>query len=285
MSGFHDRPSSVPRLWLARIGTAFLATAAMIAPALPGASAQSLSADPMLSAEIKPVDELLTATGEPGPHRVPGHYFTSPTAPAEQLDIAPRVLVGPSTPVVVGTSVCTLAVTGVDRDGHKVGITAGHCGKAGDPVASLDLESAGRIGTFVRSGSPDYGVITFHDDVQLTRSYNNVTINQLGGAQPVFGEQLCKTGVTTGTKCGPFLTVSDGFLVSHICASIGDSGGPLYRDERLVGIVNGGLGALPSCHTPVQGPVHAPLAGLSWEVLAADLDRVGGVGAGFVLPG
>src|SRR5699024_737198 len=53
----------------------------------------------------------LTATDHPGPHRVPGHYFTSPTAPAEQQRIKPRALLGPSTPIMVGDSICTLSVT------------------------------------------------------------------------------------------------------------------------------------------------------------------------------
>lgn len=265
----------------AAVGLAMTVAASVVAPQ---ATAQSLSSDPMLSYEIKPFDDLLNATGEPGPHRVPGHYFTSPQPLQAQLDIAPTALVGPSTPVIVGESVCTLAVTGVDRDGHKVGITAGHCGKAGDPVTSFDLPSTGQIGTFVRAGEPDYGVIEFNDDVQLTRTYNNVTIDQLGGAQPGPFQQLCKTGVTTGTKCGPFLGVSEPFLISHICGSIGDSGGPLYQDRRLVGIVNGGVGQLPSCHTPLQGPIHAPVAGMSWNAIAAGMDKVGGIGAGFALP-
>ncbi len=229
-------------------------------------------------------DAFLKATGQPGPHRIPGHYFTSPGIPQAQRDAAPSVLAGPSMPIYVGNNICTLSVVGYDKAGNKVGITAGHCGGPGAPVVSMDAEKAGQIGTVVRNGYPDVAVIKFNNKVRLTRSYNNVSIGALGGATPASLQQLCKTGVATGVSCGPMLAISGPFLVSHLCGSIGDSGAPIYVGNRLVGIVNGGMANLPSCTTPLQGPLHAPTAGAAWNVIAADLNAAGGVGAGFRLP-
>lgn len=246
-----------------------------------GAPTPSASAAPGSS---QAVDGFLKATGQPGPHRVDGHYFTSPGVPAAQRAIAPKTLLGPSTPILVGDSVCTLAVAGIDKHGNKVGITAAHCGGPGTPVASLDNTKGGRIGTVVRNGFADVSVIKFNPGVQLTRNYGKVAINQLGGRVPATGERICKTGISTGTSCGPMIAIDGPMLVSHLCGSYGDSGAPVYSRGRLVGIVNGGMFNLPSCRTPLQGPLHAPTAGTAWQVIKADLDSNGGVGAGFRLP-
>ena len=236
---------------------------------------------PQGSAQL--TDQILQATGQPGPHRVPGHYFTSPGVPPEQQAAAPNVIVGPSTPLYVGHSICTAAIAGHDAQGNKIAITAGHCGAPGAPVASMDAIGAGKIGEFVRSGYPDYGVIKLHDDVQVSSSYGNVNITETKTQLPARFQNLCKTGISTGTSCGPFYEVASPYIHAHICGSHGDSGAPLYDGTRLVGIVNGGVGKLPSCTTPLQGPIHAPTAGAAWDVIQADLDAQGGVGAGFHL--
>ena len=261
----------------AALATAFAAMAGFsfgeVAPSASAATGSSQMAD-----------QFLKATGQPGPHRVDGHYFTSPGVPAAQKAIAPQTLVGPSTPILVGDSVCTLAVAGFDSHGNKVGVTAAHCGAPGTPVASLDNIKGGQIGTVVRNAFADVSVIKFNPDVQLTRNYGRVAIDRLGGPVPTTGQQICKTGISTGTSCGPMVAVNGPMLVTHLCGSYGDSGAPIYSRGRLVGIVNGGMFKLPSCRTPLQGPLHAPTAGAAWQVIKSDLDSNGGVGAGFRLP-
>lgn len=268
-------PTRTTRRFAALIAGAALAISATFGATF---NAPEASAAPAGSA-----DAFLKATGQPGPHRIPGHYFTSPGIPQAQRAAAPNVLAGPSMPIYVGNNICTLAVVGYDKAGNKVGITAGHCGKPGAPVTSMDSERAGQIGTVVRNGYPDYAVIKFNNKVRLTRSYNNVHLNALGGPTPGSLQQMCKTGVATGTSCGPMLAISGPFLVSHLCGSVGDSGAPIYVGNRLIGIINGGVANLPSCTTPLQGPFHAPTAGAAWIVIAADLNAAGGVGAGFRL--
>lgn len=258
-------------------------TTALVGAALASPAQAQIPGSAPLPTPEQALDQFLTATGQPGPHRVQGHYFTSPVPPKAQNDIRPTALVGPSTPLIVGDSVCTTAVAGYDAQGNKVAITAGHCGAPGTPVRSADAAEAGQIGTFERTGYPDYGVIKLNPNVQLTNSYGAVSINTLGGPIPGSFGTACKTGISTGTTCGPVLGVSGPFILAHICGSFGDSGGPLYAGGRLLGIINGGIGHLPSCTTPLQGPLHAPTAGAAWDVIKADLDSTGGVGAGLRL--
>lgn len=277
-SSLRPSPGSLGRRCLAAVGMAVtLVAGSLAAPA-------TATAAPAMSSPQQALDQFLTVTGEPGPHRVSGHYFTSPVPPKSQERIRPTALVGPSTPIAVGDSVCTVAVSGVDNQGNKIAITAGHCGKQGMKVRSLDAGEAGVIGTYVRSGYPDYGVIKLNPNVRLTNSYGRVTVNQLGGPVPGNFGQACKTGISTGTTCGPVLGVDGPFILAHICGSYGDSGGPLFVGNRLVGILNGGIGNLPSCTTPLQGPLHAPIAGAAWHVIQADLNAAGGAGAGLRLP-
>lgn len=270
----HSARTSVTRRGIAALSMAV----AMVGGAVAAPAAQAAPVGSSQPTSSAPAAEMMSGS------RVPGHFFQSPLPPQEQLDILPRALVGPSTPISVGDGICTTAVSGYDAAGNKVAITAGHCGKEGDPVYSLDAPSAGRIGTYVRGGQPDYGVIKLDDDVQLTNHYGAVTINQLGGPVPANNTQLCKTGITTGTTCGPKTGMEGAMIVAKMCGSNGDSGAPIYTDGRLVGIVNGGLGLLPSCVTPLQGDFHAPTAGADWNVIQQDLNANGGVGAGFRLP-
>lgn len=280
------RPNVTTRSSSRRFGGRVLrAAAAMVASVGLAAglglhSAGEASANPVMGS----VDSALKATGEPGPHRVPGHYFTSPGVPAAQKKMSPAPLMGPSTPVLVGRVVCTIAAAGYDAAGNKVAVTAAHCGGPGSPVTSLDVPEAGIIGKVVKVGNLDYSVIRLRPDTKLTRSYGRVNINHLGGSVPGFGQNACKTGVSTGTKCGPVLNQMGANFLSHICASYGDSGAPVYSRGRLVGIINGGFQALPSCTTPVQGPLHSPTISTSWNAIARDMNALGGSGAGFRLP-
>ena len=263
-----------------------LTTLAAVGIAFGGVTATLHSAPEAHAAPIgsNPVHGVLVATSQPGPHRVPGHYFTSPTPPRVQQNARPTAVFGPSTPIFIGNSICTVAVAGYDKFGNKVAITAGHCGVVGTEVRSMDAPEAGVVGRVATSGVFDYSVIKLRDDVRVTRHYGRANITRLGGAIPATGQNICKTGIATGTKCGPTLALSGSAFFSHICASFGDSGAPVYSNGRLLGILNGGLSPLPSCTTPLQGPLHSPTIATAWDPIAADLNVINGVGAGFRLP-
>lgn len=229
--------------------------------------------------------------GHPGPvlHRVDGSWFNAPDVPAESIadERQAHSLYGPGTPIYVGGSkFCTLAVAGYDNQGHKVGITAGHCASVGDPVMSADSWGMGATGTVVRVNPQlDYALIEFGPNADVTRTYNGVTINALGGGIGT-GQTVCKQGVATGYTCGVSWSDAGVSNISQVCAMQGDSGAPLMAGDRFVGLVTGGL--LPiaetACHTPLQGPIHTPTRALIGDLILGDINATGGVGAGFYLP-
>lgn len=228
--------------------------------------------------------------GRPGPvlHRVPGSWFSSPDIPKESRDAEARgvSLYGPGTPVFVDDGMCTLTAAGYDSAGRKIGITAGHCGQPGTRVTSADSPNVGVTGTIVRSNKDlDYAVIVFNDRAEVTRSYNGVTIDGVGGRVDA-GNTLCKRGVATGHSCGITWISQPDYNINQVCARPGDSGGPVIRDGRLVGMINGGV--LPydvlACNTPLQGAAFMPTVSNHMDPMLADMEATGGPGQGFHLP-
>ena len=229
----------------------------------------------------KPLEEWIL-------HRVPGSWFDAPRIPEESMVVQNQdaSLYGPGTPIYLGENMmCTLGAAGTDAQGRKVGITAGHCGQPGDKVWSADSWQVGPTGTVVASNQlHDYSVIELGADAQISRTYNGVTVNSVGG--PVApGDILCKQGVATGHTCGNVWAADDQVQISQLCAMVGDSGAPVLAGDRLVGMVSGGV--LPdqrlSCQTPLQGQLFMPTASQTIDSVLADVDARGGVGAGFRL--
>ncbi|KAB3523012.1 hypothetical protein GC425_03340 [Corynebacterium sp. zg254] len=262
------RPHTFTRHVQRIAAAAIIATGCLAAPVASAQSSVSGSLDNVLAA------------GQPGPHRVEGNYFTSPTAPAEQKAQPGVAIVGPSTPITMGDHVCTIAVAGTDEAGRAVALTAGHCGGVGADVRAMDAPAAGVIGKVARVVAGDVAVIELNDHARVAAHYNNVAIHQVGGPSPAVLQEVCKTGVATGTSCGVTINATNDRLLAHLCGSFGDSGAPIYAGNRLLAVLNGGLAGLPACTTPLQGPVHAPTVGTPWAKISADLNR-GGVGAGF----
>ena len=223
-------------------------------------------------------------------HRVAGSWFAQPDTPAAsmQAESEGASLYGPSTPVYVGgRQLCTIAATGYDRDGRKIAITAGHCGNIGDSVSSADSWRVGNSGTVIAHGGDlDYSVIELGSNARVTRSYNGVTVNSVGGETPNSGRRICKSGVATGTTCGNVWSKDHQTNISQVCAMPGDSGAPVMEDDRLVGMVSGGT--VPNydlaCRTPWQGDLFMPTVSTNMDAVVYDMDSRGGAGAGFRLP-
>ena len=221
-------------------------------------------------------------------HRVPVSWFDAPRIPEESMVVQDQgaSLYGPGTPIFLGNNqMCTIGVVGTDAQGRKVAVTAGHCGDPGDKVWSADSWQVGASGTVSTSNKyRDYSVIELGSNAEITRSYNGVTVNSLGGpVRP--GEILCKQGVGTGHTCGNVWTADSELHISQLCAMVGDSGAPVMAGDRVVGLISGGVLADQrfSCQTPLQGQLFMPTVSTSMDSVLADMDARGGVGAGFRL--
>lgn len=222
-------------------------------------------------------------------HRVPGSWFDAPRIPEASMVVQNQdaSLYGPGTPIYLGDNMmCTLGVVGTDAQGRKVGLTAGHCGQPGDQVWSADSWQVGPTGTVVSTNHVhDYSVVELGSNAELSRTYNGVTVNSVGG--PVVpGQVLCKQGVATGHTCGHVWAAGEEVHITQVCAMVGDSGAPLLAGDRMVGMISGGV--LPdhrlSCQSPLQGQLFMPTASRTMDAVLEDVDTRGGVGAGFRLP-
>lgn len=132
-------------------------------------------------------------------------------------------------------------------------LTAGHC--RGDTW----FDDGVPIGTTVVESFPgdDYKLIRIDNvgavNPQGTVLYNGGTYNVSSAGQPPVGSTVCRTGSTTGTRCGSiqaynatvrYAEGSVGELIrTNVCAEPGDSGGPLFAANGVaVGITSGGSG-------------------------------------------
>lgn len=144
---------------------------------------------------------------------------------------------------------------GVTRGGVQGFVTAGHCGNTNDGVYTLaNRRTLGpQIGSFKSSffgGSGDGA------HVELTGSHS-VSATVDGYNQPVRGQQVapegaavCRSGRTTGLKCGTILrynqTVNypeatiNGLTSVKVCAEGGDSGGSFISGDQAQGVLSGG---------------------------------------------
>ncbi|UYP18685.1 S1 family peptidase [Rhodococcus sp. Z13] len=192
---------------------------------------------------------------------------------------APPVPLGGGSGITLGDGTrdmydCTLTTIGYDSAGRLVGITAGHCGDPGWTVKSENDIDAGVLGRFVRvNPALDYAVVEFDPGkVVPVNRIGGVTITGLG-APPGFLDIACKEGRTTGNTCG--IVWGDVFQSretwTQMCVVQGDSGAPVVVGTTLVAMVNAYLAA----------PCIGPEVGTNMDAIITDINRTGGVGAGF----
>ncbi|MEU8926422.1 S1 family peptidase [Kitasatospora sp. NPDC048545] len=153
------------------------------------------------------------------------------------------------------------------KDAHDTYLlTAGHCGN----VASqwfTDAAHKTSIGPTLSSTFPGH-------DYALVR-YDNTALSHPGGftsaPNAVVGEQVKRTGSTTGTHSGRVTGLNAtvrytggdtvrGLIQTNVCAEPGDSGGPLYDGTKALGLTSGGSGNCTVGGTTFFQPVNAALA-------------------------
>ncbi|HEX5755507.1 MAG TPA: S1 family peptidase [Arenimonas sp.] len=171
---------------------------------------------------------------------------------------------------------------GVTRSGVQGYVTAGHCGNTNDGVYTLaNRRTIGpQIGSFKSSffgGSGDGA------HVELTGSHS-VSATVDGYNQPVRGQQVapegaavCRSGRTTGLKCGTILrynqTVNypeatiNGLTSVKVCAEGGDSGGSFISGDQAQGVLSGGNYSCKGKQASLATSYFQPIA----EILGSQL--------------
>lgn len=137
-------------------------------------------------------------------------------------------------------------------------LTAGHCGVIGTAWFN-DRRADKLLGTTVSSSFPgnDYSLIKYENGETpaapgIVEIGGGRGVKITGVADPVVGQQVFRSGSTTGFRDGrvtalnatvnyPEGTVS-GLIETTVCAEPGDSGGPLIAQGLALGVTSGGNG-------------------------------------------
>ncbi len=149
-------------------------------------------------------------------------------------------------------------------------VTAGHCGRAGATTTGFNNAAQGtfRVSKFGNGAGNDYAVV----DVNRNWTPRPVVatadgdVPVAGSREAPVGASVCRTGSTTGTRCGAItardasLRVSGrtvtGFIITSACAQPGDSGGALLAGNQAQGVLSGGAG---SCSGGRARTVYQPI--------------------------
>ncbi len=176
----------------------------------------------------------------------------------------PSVPVGGGSGILVlkggsSAAACTLTAIGHSRNGNRlIGITAGHCGTAGQRVFSEAYQNRGQIGTITYSTPDlDMAIIEFNGIVSPRRTIKGSTITGIDTSPIGFPTIMCKTGRTTGRTCGVVWASDKNTHFSQMCVIEGDSGAPVTVGSRLVGMVNAYY--FTACFGPETGTNIGPI--------------------------
>ncbi|RKN41092.1 S1 family peptidase [Micromonospora endolithica] len=154
-------------------------------------------------------------------------------------------------------------------------VTAGHCTRN----AATWYANSGQttvLGSRAGSSFPgnDYGIVRYTGTISHPSAVytypGTVTINGPGTA--FVGQAVCRSGSTTGVRCGTVTGLNQtvnyaqgsvsGLIRTNICAEPGDSGGPLYSaaNGTVLGVLSGGSGNCTSGGTTYYQPIGEILA-------------------------
>jgi streptogrisin C len=133
-------------------------------------------------------------------------------------------------------------------------VSAGHCGTAGSTTTGFNQKDQGTFAASTFPGSGDFSFVKVNGDwtPQPVVATENGDVPVAGSQEAPVGAAICRTGSTTGTRCGvveakdatvryPEGTVT-GLTRTNVCAEGGDSGGPWMSGDQAQGVTSGGSG-------------------------------------------
>jgi streptogrisin C len=147
-------------------------------------------------------------------------------------------------------------------------VTAGHCGGVNSPTLGYNNVSQG---TFAGSSFPgnDYGWVRTNGNwtpQPWVNNYSGGNVLVAGSQDAAIGSSVCRSGRTTGWRCGTILGRNEtinyaqgavsGLSRSNACAEPGDSGGSWISGNQAQGVTSGGSGNCSSGGTMWFQPVN-----------------------------
>jgi hypothetical protein len=172
--------------------------------------------------------------------------------------------------IVIGEATCSVAYVERRRaDGRTYAITAGHCGQPGAEVIAPASGATGSIveAVVVTDGvhkGVDVGLVDFGNSVAAgtTVGDGRWPTDRIARRWPVVGDEVCRSGATTGTHCG-VVVARHGmhqYLADMHHGAGGDSGGAVWlkpaTPDRYPVIVGIWLGDFTSASGVVRGRFH-----------------------------
>lgn len=194
----------------------------------------------------------------------------------ERLDGRLRTLLSGGDGIYADARRCTAGVN-VRSGSTYYFVTAGHCTE-GLPTwytgAALDTA----VGPTTGSSFPgnDFGVVRYTNP-SVPHPGTVGTVDVTGTASAYVGQRVCTRGATTGVRCGVVTALNatvnygggdivSGLIQTNICAEPGDSGGPLYAGDKVIGILSGGSGNCATGGTSYYQPVQEALSAYGLSV-------------------
>ncbi len=175
---------------------------------------------------------------------------------------------------------CSAGFAARNSAGSRFVITAGHCTNLGGTWSGV----GGTLGTVAASSFPtnDFGTIAISSaaavSTPLVDRYSSGSDVTVGGyANPTVGSAVCRSGSTTGWRCGTVQAnnqtvnygggqIVSGLTRTNACAEPGDSGGAYVTNPgagtrvTALGLTSGGSGNCTSGGTTYFQPVGEVLA-------------------------
>ncbi|MCO8270583.1 ricin-type beta-trefoil lectin domain protein [Actinoplanes sp. TRM 88003] len=151
-------------------------------------------------------------------------------------------------------------------------VTAGHCGGTGSPTLGYNNVSQGN---FAGSSFPgnDYAWVRTNGNwtsQPWVNNYSGGNVTVAGSQDAAIGSSICRSGRTTGWRCGTLLGRNEtivysqgavsGLSRSNACAEPGDSGGSWISGNQAQGVTSGGTGNCSSGGTMWFQPVNEILS-------------------------
>lgn len=172
-------------------------------------------------------------------------------------------------------------------------VTAGHCGSTGNAVNAPDGTA---LGTYRGSTFPghDWAWVGTNSNWTPTPTVNNYaggTVSVAGSAEQGIGASVCRSGRTTGWRCGVIqeknVTINygdgdiPGMATGSACAEGGDSGGSVISGNQAQGVTSGRIGDCSTNGRFIYQPVNPILSNYGLQLTTTG----GGGGSALVGPG
>ncbi|MGW3292240.1 S1 family peptidase [Streptomyces sp. NPDC001002] len=156
-------------------------------------------------------------------------------------------------------------------------VTAGHCTEGVSTwYTTSGMTTAIGSTVFTSFPSDDFGVVRYtNSTVPHPGTIGSVDITGTATAYP--GQSVCRRGAATGVRCGVVAALNasvnygngdvvHGLIQTNICAEPGDSGGPLYAGDKVIGILSGGSGNCTTGGTTYYQPIQEVLNAVGLSV-------------------